>query len=61
MEVIGWVGGIAIGFALASHAAWVGREAWRRIEAKKIQDAADLGWARLMRPRDEGGSSEAGR
>ncbi|WP_167494216.1 hypothetical protein [Microbacterium hydrothermale] len=53
MEAAGWVVGIVIGFALAWQAASVGREAWRRREAKKIEDAAELGWTRLVRPRDD--------
>lgn len=53
MEAAGWVIGIAIGLALAWQAAEIGRAAWRRREAKKIEDAAALGWTRLLRPHDD--------
>ena len=53
MEAAGWVVGIVIGFALAWQAAWVGREVWRRREARKIEGAAELGWMRIARQRDD--------
>lgn len=53
MEAVGRVVGVVIGFALAGHAAWMGRQAWRRRDARGIHEAAASCGTRVVRPPDE--------
>lgn len=54
MEWWGLIFGVVVGIALATLMAWSGRHVLRRQQAEEIEDAAQFGWMKLERPRDEG-------